>query len=133
MSQGSLFRRGSLLIESGPNKHLHVVMNDPVDYPKKGGHTVLLVNFCTFEANGLCDSTCLLNVGDHPFISHPTYVSYEHAILKLTDPLDAAINAKLIEPKDPVSEQVYERILDGLKRSTRVVGGISAFVRFAGL
>jgi hypothetical protein len=108
-------------------------MNDPVGYPKKGGPTVLLVNFCTFEANGLCDSTCLLNIGDHRFITRPTYVSYEHAILKLADPLDAAITAKLIEPQDPVSEPVYERILDGLKRSTRVVGGISAFVRFADL
>jgi hypothetical protein len=129
--QDALFRKGSLFIVTGPNEHLHVIMNDPVDYSKKGGPTVLLVNFCTFDGNGTHDSTCLLNVGDHPFISHPTYVAYEHACLKLVQPLIAGIGDRRIRSTDPVSERVYERILDGLKKSSRVAQGISAFVRFA--
>ena len=133
MPQEALFRRGSLFITTGHNEHLHIIMNDPVDYPRKGGPTVLLVNFCSFEANGLCDSTCLLNIGDHPFINHATFIAYEHAKLQLSQPLVAAIDAKRIRPHDPVSDRVYQRILDGLKRSSRVAGGVSRFVRFAGL
>lgn len=133
MPQEALFRKGSLFIVSGPSEHLHIILNDPVDYPIKGGPTVLLVNFCSFEANGLCDSTCLLNVGDHPFIKHATYVAYEHAALQLAHPLIEAMKANRIRPHDPVAEHVYQRILDGLKKSSRVVGRISKFVRFAGL
>lgn len=118
---------------TGHNKHLHIVMNDPLVYPKKDGPTVLLLNFCSFDGTGVHDSTCILNVGDHPFIGHATYVAYEHACLKLVEPLVAGVNDHRISLGEPVSEELYERVLGGLKKSSRVAQGVSAFVRFANM
>lgn len=132
MPQDAVVRKASLFILSGPHSHLHVVINDPVYYEPKGGPTVLLVNFCSH--NGvLQDGTCLLDVGDHPFITNPTYIEYSQAVLLLSDQLEKRVAAGVHRPGAPVSEDLYNRILAGFRVSRRVPRKILNFLDHAGL
>lgn len=134
MPQDALFCKASLFMVTGPNEHLHVVMNDPVAYPlKPDGRTVLLVNFCSYVDPAVNDDTCLLNVGDHDFIHHCTYVDYADAVLKLVEPIERDVGLHIHRIGTNVSEQVYQRILDGFHVSPRVPIKVSRFLKFCGL
>jgi hypothetical protein len=132
VSQDALVCRATLFILSGPHSHLHVVINDPIDYPPKGGPTVLLVNFCS-HTNALQDATCLFEVGDHPFITNSTYVEYSLATLQLALPLGKLVAADVHRVGAPVSEAVYGKIVEGFRVSQRVPRKILNFLDYAGL
>lgn len=119
---------------TGPNEHLHVVMNDPIDYPlKPAGRTVLLVNFCSLVDPAVNDATCLLNFGDHDFIRHSTYVDYANAVLKLVEPIERDVGRRIHRVGASVSETVYQRVLAGFRVSPRVPAKVIRFLRFCGL
>lgn len=71
-------RAGTLLIPSGPldnagMRHLHIVCTDPCVERKQ-----LVVSITTWR-NNLCDGTCILDRGDHPFVVHRSWVLYRAA------------------------------------------------------
>ena len=117
---------------SGPSKHLHVVMNDPIYHPNKGGLCVLLVCFCT-HTDALQDSTCLLQPGDHPFIKRTTYVDYSRALLANSEPLERHVVAGIHQLGEPASQQLYDRIRLGFRQSRRTPPKIRNFMDFASL
>lgn len=69
-----MFKRGTLLIPSGPShdpdrKHLHVVCNDARE---DGTH--LLVSISSWRSNG--DPTCQLQSHEHDFLDRLSFVEY---------------------------------------------------------
>lgn len=136
MPQGALVRRATLFIHTGPHQHLHVVMNDPAVNPINGDSSVAVVNFCSYDPLRFQDGTCLLRVGDHTFIKHPSYVDYQHAALMRVEPLarDLADPASATQLHvEPVTEELYRRILLGLRGSDRVERKVTRFLSHIGV
>ncbi len=90
------------------NYHLLVLISDPAKNPDK----VVMVTFTTWEKYK--DDTCLLEPGDHPFIKHTTSVKYDglNEILSV-EKIENLLSRGKLERKDPLSEQVLEKILRG--------------------
>ncbi len=132
MAQDAIFRKASLFIVTGPNPHLHVVLNDPIYYPPKEGESVLIVCFCSYTSK-LQDATCLIEVGDHDFIKWQTYVDYGRAEVKLSMPLELHVASGIHELGVEVSEDLYERIRQGFRQSRRTPRKILNFMDFAGI
>ena len=75
-------RRGATVLVPGTHgnldkHHLCIVLTDPTVIEP---HQVLYAPVITARAN--CDTTCLLNVGDHPFIAHRSCVHYARAQIR---------------------------------------------------
>ncbi len=79
MNLGNPFRKGTILIPTGPCNHLHIICNNPVFYPKLAKECVLAVNISTVTTDIPYDISCVLNTGDHPFINRQSYVYYRKA------------------------------------------------------
>ncbi|HEX8319244.1 hypothetical protein [Longimicrobium sp.] len=59
------------------------------------------------------DRTCILDVGDHPFIRHPTSVSYREVIRWTGERLSKLAADGTARQRQPVSGAVLERIRAG--------------------
>ncbi|HBK35811.1 MAG TPA: hypothetical protein DDZ35_02630 [Halomonas sp.] len=123
------FRKGTLLILSGPVNHLHIVMNDPVYYPERGYHGVLLVNISTVRDGRKFDSTCLFHPGEHPFVIQQSYVVYSEAVVKNAEDISQFVNMGEFTPRAPISDHLYERTLAGFHSSPRVTPKIKRFIK----
>lgn len=87
--------------------HLSIVLCDS-DYEPE---TVILVPISTL--NSKSDTTVVLNVGDHPFIRHPSSVVYRLTESIYTDDIDIrgfTRDAKL-------REDILEKVIDGVFKS----------------
>lgn len=122
-------RKGTLFIPSGGADHLHIVMNDPVFDPIAGHELVLAANVSTIYEGRAHDSSCVLNVGDHPFIRHPSYISYRHADLYRADGLAAKIASGEVTQGVDISEQIFQTILAGFNRSPFVLRKVERFIK----
>ncbi len=75
----------------------------------------LLVNVTTKKASS--DVSCVLQVGDHDFITHESVINYGEARIAETDNLKEAISKKEIKPKKPITDDLLIRILKGARNS----------------
>ena len=108
MKQGDTFLGGS---QVHGEDHLWLIVNDP------SAHSgfVLIVNVSTLRPNA--ETTCLVQVGDHPFIMHDSYVRYGSARkVKATD-LAEAVKKGLLRPQQPASKDLLAKIRAGAKAS----------------
>ena len=97
----------------GKGKHLHVVLSNPTDTG-----FVVLVMVATYD--GYQNNTCILYPSDgHPFITHPSYVAYENAILFPVTKLERMKQNKEITVKPPFLTDVVKRILEGAGTDVR--------------
>ena len=94
--------------------HLWVVISNPA--PDDG--SVIIVNFTSWhehiENDKTCDETCIMEVGDHPSITHRTVIYYA----KIRDVAAAHQEVMLKNPQmapagAPVSNALLRRIQDG--------------------
>ena len=98
--------RSTLLIESGKSgSHLFVVLTEPCKFRKQ-----ILVGFTSITGSNSDDLTCKIDVGDHEFIDHSTYVRYRDARHEFSSHL---INCRFPKHKI-VSEALYRRICNGV-------------------
>ena len=104
---------------SGPHgnqdlRHLHIVCTEPC-----GRGQQLLVSVTTWT-NSLCDDACVLDVGDHPFIRHRSWIMYRKARLELAEDLDNGVEIGVFVPRQALEHPVFERVLQGIciSRST---------------
>jgi hypothetical protein len=107
-----VFQRGTFLLQSGthaqPNmKHLHIVCSDTCPL---GGN--LIVPVSTFYDG--CDNTCELDVGDHEFIRHLSFVFYANSKVVLAARIDDLVAQNQITLKPDVSGEVFQRVLRGI-------------------
>ncbi|EPT0794497.1 hypothetical protein [Yersinia intermedia] len=121
MAQYIPLAKGSILVPSGPGLHLHIVCNDPKPYPRyANAESVLLVNITSITANHPYDETCILTAGDHPFLTHPSYVYYRKADIYASTSLAAGVMAGDMTVRPPCPEAAFQRILDGFNISKQV-------------
>jgi hypothetical protein len=111
----------TLLIPSGPNnlKHLHVVLNNPVDLRQLGyaADSCLLVGVSTVPVSAPYDTTCVLDSVDHPFITHESFVYYKYIRLERANDLVPKASSGFFVPKEVIDAVVLQRIIDGIQSS----------------
>ena len=114
-AQFPVSQRDAFLIPSHPGidedeYHLFTVLTDPAK-----DNSVLLVNASTVYTGVVHDTTCYLNVGDHPFIRHLSYIFYAKSRIVTLQKLRTLVAARtIIYRPPPISVPVFERIIAGV-------------------
>jgi len=101
-------KKGTFIIPSGGKDHLFVILTSKCN---EGHH--LLVNFSSIYEGVFHDDSCVVNEGEHPFIKQPSYIVYRQARIDKATHL-----IKCFKPKEPVSDELFKRICEGLLLST---------------
>lgn len=109
-------KSGSILIPSGPStdperRYLFVICTDACPESKH-----LLVPLATYR-NEYCDSTCILEPYEHPFIRVKSFVLYRSSRVEFVDTLQKGVNDGILVPREPVNKQTFLRIAKGICRS----------------
>ena len=118
------YKAGGILMPVNPALHLFTIMNDPC--PRK---ECLVVMVTSIYPNRKYDDACVLNVGDHPFISHPSYMLYRMAETLQAARISTRIGQKYYIPRDDFSPPVFRRIVDGLYESEETKGRILSYAQ----
>lgn len=96
----------------GGPPHLHLIIAGP----DKQGQCVL-VSITTRRAKS--DTMVCLDVGDHPFIKHPSVITYAYSkILTVTKLAEMVANGEAT-PKERASEQLLRRAQNGMLETDR--------------
>jgi len=85
------------------DSHLWMVISDPSQSDR-----CLLVNLTSWRADK--DQACVVNPGEHPFISKKSCVNYRDAKWCPTADLDALLASNRINKHDPLSPELLKRI-----------------------
>lgn len=96
------------------SSHLWVVVSDP----ERNGDEVLIVNLT--ECRPWQDRSCVLDVGDHPFITKRTCVFYAKAQVFRNAELDAKLSSGQIVLREPIDQAILARIRAGAAISDRI-------------
>ena len=116
--------------------------------PKRGEdieHLWIVISEPDADANAVCvsvttrrsysDTTVVLGVGDHPFITHESVIHYVDArildLRKVQAALDARTRTFICRSHKPCSEVLLARVQDGLLKSPYPTKGVKAFFRAA--
>ncbi len=129
MNTYQVLRKGTILIPTGPCNHLHVICNNPVFYPHLAKDCVLAVNLSTLNNLIDCDRTCLLKVGEHPFINHDSYIFYRKAEILGVNTISRNIDDGSFSTHDPFEDITFEKILAGFAISKEVRPKIKSFYK----
>ena len=116
----SFTRKGTILIPANSASHLHFVCSNSILYPNMAKECVLLVNISSVKNNTPIDSTCLLNIGDHPFITKPSFVYYKKAEIFSVTGINQQIAEGNYTVKEDCDNEVFNRILNGFSISDDV-------------
>ena len=90
--------------------HLFVLLTVPYD---PIGQVIMACVCSVPEPPGHYDGSCILNIGDHDFISHDSYVSYRHCREEPARKLIAGVASGEFVDKGLMPEETFERILAG--------------------
>lgn len=108
------------MLLSGSKEHIYFICNDPVYYPKIAKDSFLAVNLTSIVDGIEHDPTCVLNVGDHPFVIHPSYIIYSRADVFGVDTIAGKVKSGDIRIHQPCNDSTFQRILAGFNASSFV-------------
>ena len=131
------FRRATLLVPSGPahnpdQKHLFILLTDPVQVLDYIGKHSLLVGVTSVHPNMPHDPACELYAGDHPFVRHKSCINYAHARIEASQKLIDGVKRGVFESKGTLAEDLFARVCHGLSQSRFTPPRILAFYEEAG-
>lgn len=126
------FRRATLLVPSGPvhdpdQKHLFVVLTDPVEALNFAGKHSLLVGIASLYPDVPHDPACELHAGDHPFIKHKSFVFYAEARIEISQKLIDGVKRGIFSPQGMLAEDIFARVCHGLTLSRFTAPKVLAF------
>ena len=87
--------------------HLWVIINDPAQHADRA----LFVNVSTLRDDA--ETTCLLVKGEHPFITHESYVRYRSAKGADVASLEMLVKAKKLKPHQSASAALLAKLRAG--------------------
>lgn len=88
--------------------HMFVITTDACP---AGKH--LLVNLTSIKDGRHTDETCIVNPGEHPFITRPSYVLYRAAQIEGANKLTKMVDGWVYRSGQPASDDLTDRILAG--------------------
>jgi hypothetical protein len=106
-------------MNAGPKFHLFFIISEEDD---DGMHIV--VNVTSIDATISYDKTCVLNAGDHEFITHSSYIAYELATEMHKNRIDGNIAKKIFQQKKAATAELISKICEGLKTSPFTKRGV---------
>jgi hypothetical protein len=86
------------------DSHLWVVISDPAENPEE----IVLVNFTTYRADK--DQACIVERGDHPFISRRTCIEYRGAKTASARELQTLLDSGQISSHKPARAPITDVI-----------------------
>lgn len=113
------YEMAGLLMPYNDAPHLFAVMNDPCP---EGLCLVLMIT--SVKERRYYDPTCVLNVGDHPFIRHPSWVAYRIADMPRANHIGNMVDKKLFVVKEDWDAAVFNRIASGIYNSDEAKLGV---------
>lgn len=122
------YRGACLFIPYNDVPHLFVVLNDPC----KDG-LCLLVMASSIKQNRHHDSACLLDKGDHDFITKPTYIVYRIAYQARAVHISGLVEKGYYKIADDASDDLLQRVTQGLFVSDELTGTMDKYARSVGL
>lgn len=84
--------------------HVWMIISDPARDPKK----LLMVNFTTWQPH--LDQACIVDVGDHPFITARTVVNYARAKVVTDEQLELLRARGRLHMLEPLSATLLAKI-----------------------
>lgn len=75
------------------------------------------------------DGACVLDVGDHPFITHKSYMLYRMAETIRAEQIAKRIGQNYYIPKEDFESSVFNRIVAGLYGSENTKGRILKYAK----
>lgn len=112
MTQYVPYRSASFLGPINEVHHLFAVLNHPCVERE-----CLLVNVTSIKPAKYFDPACVLDVGDHPFIQHPSYMLYRLANTMAAGRITKMVGLKYYLTREDWGSAVFQRILDGIRAS----------------
>jgi hypothetical protein len=112
MRAGDTYIRAGKHISTDP--HLWVVISDP----SKDRSKVVAVNLTSQRTDK--EQTCVIQPGEHPFVTHETVVMYAGARVVSESMILSAKQAGMFDFPSPVSPTLLSRIRDGAEKSRRL-------------
>lgn len=110
----------------GPSiPHLWFLITEPDADPPQ----CVIVNVTTLRSR--CDRTLVLRKGEHPFIRHPSVISFADARIVDVRHIEAGIQAGTIERREPCSPELLHLIQDATLVSPHTPNKVVAFCRRA--
>lgn len=111
------YRKGTILAGYGDffKDHLCIIINNPFRDPEDGIEKVIVVACCTFDGKQGNDDTCLLDIGDHPFISRRSFVYYRRAKLAAVQTLREDYANGCFKILEDLQEDIMLRIEEGIR------------------
>jgi hypothetical protein len=122
------YQKAGLLIDYNGSPHLFVTMNDPCP-----DGLCLLIMVTSVKQGRHYDSACVLDVGDHPFIRHPSFCLYRLAECIRAQHIAKMVDAGVYATKADFSPTVFVRIASGLYASPEVRPRIVTYARAQGV
>lgn len=129
------YKQTTLLIISGrvenpEQKHLFIILTNPFN-DDAGGKPVLMVPISSVKPGIPFDSACILNPGDHKFVTQQSFVLYALTRLEDANKLIRAVKDGKMIVHNQVKLDVFSRICDGLNKTTNIPPKFLTFYRKA--
>jgi hypothetical protein len=107
-------KKATLLMPSGPDEgqHLYVIMTNPCDEGQS-----LLVSLSSIKEGRFHDPACIIEVGEHPFVTKRSYVEYRLSRIIRCDHITKCVDGWTFTPKADVSDDLYAKIAAGIGAS----------------
>ena len=111
-----------IVVPSGPKPHLFVVVFGPQVLTGYGTNPqVLMANVTSCVPNTQHDASCILNTGDHSFVTHASYIAYNFMRVEAEATIMKMVNSKVWMPDATCPGQTLQRIFAGICASKRTV------------
>ncbi len=102
-------------------EHLYIIISILGNNTK-----ALFVNITTEKED--YDTSCILRVGDHEFITHDSVINYADATITEIVNLEEAIKENAIRPHKPTTSDLLNRILIGAANSKALPQGYLKYI-----
>lgn len=96
---------------------MFILCCDPIYYSRLASDAVLTVNVTSWNEGKINDSACIINIGDHPFIVHKSYIFYQKAKAVSSFSLKKGVEDGYYKPQALLSDEVMGRIIQGFEVS----------------
>tara|TARA_R110002073_G_scaffold332202_1_gene517802 strand:- start:32 stop:418 length:387 start_codon:yes stop_codon:yes gene_type:complete len=118
---------GTFLVPSGPADylHLHVIATPNIDAPDMR----LLVPISSIKPDSFFDETCIIETGEHEFITKRSYVAYRHIQQRSASKISACLQSGEFILKPNLQQHVLARLVTGISTSLFTAPWVLAFVR----
>jgi len=108
-------KRATLLMPSGPGEeglHLYCAVTNPCDQ-----NQCLLVTFSSIKEGRFHDPACVVDVGEHPFVTKPSFIEYRLSRIISCEHVAKCVAGWVFTPKVDVSDDLLLRLQTGIEAS----------------